>query len=116
MDNNDNKNILSISVKDAEALIKDNENSKDFIILDVRTSEEYEEGHLKGAIKLDMGSSDFDEVLGKLDKNFKYLIYCRTDARSSEVLELMNKQGFVNVYNMNGGILEWIEKGLEIEK
>ena len=64
------------------------------IIIDVRTKEEFESGHVSGAINIDFYREDLEEVLAKLDKGKKYGVYCRSGARSSRVVELMQSIDF----------------------
>ena len=86
------------------------------ILLDVRTSKEYAEGHLAGAQQLDyLNPEAFDAGLSKLDKSHTYYIYCRSGKRSHGACLKMKKQGF-KVYDMEGGILNWIKLGMPIEK
>lgn len=86
------------------------------VILDVRRPEEFTEGHLKGALSLDfLNSSAFDEGLKELDKMKHYYIYCRSGKRSHAAAETMQKQGFI-VFEMEGGILNWMEKGFPVIK
>ena len=75
------------------------------IIIDVRTKEEYNSGHIKDAINIDFYSSDFEKQISKLDKNKNYLIYCMSGGRSSEVLEIMREMNFKNISELEGGIM-----------
>jgi rhodanese-related sulfurtransferase len=88
-------------------LIKKNLKNKNFVILDVRTPQEYSEGHLANATNVDFGASDFAEKIGKLDKAKAYLVYCRTGHRSARVVEVMKTQSFQTIYNLDGGITQW---------
>lgn len=89
-------------------------NQPDYILLDVRTPAEYQQGHIKGAILADINNQPaFLAEIEKLDKDKHYLIYCRSGARSTSACLYMEKIGFKNVYNLKGGILEW---EFEIEK
>ena len=106
--------MKSISVEESRKIILNNKDNDNFVILDVRTPEEYGEGCLRKAVNIDLFSSDFNEQIKGLDRGKKYLIYCRSGSRSLEVLEIMKKLGFNFVYEMGGGIMEWEEKGLEI--
>ena len=86
------------------------------IILDVRTSKEYAEGHLAGAQQLDyLNPEAFDAGISKLDKSRTYYIYCRSGKRSHGACLKMKKQGF-NVFDMEGGILNWIKLGMPVER
>ena len=86
------------------------------ILLDVRTSKEYAEGHLAGAQQLDyLNPEAFNAGISKLDKSRTYYIYCRSGKRSHGACLKMKKQGF-KVYDMEGGILNWTKLGMPIEK
>lgn len=99
----------SLSPGDVYALIQ---NSPGLMILDVRTPQEYQSGHLEGAINLDYYSYGFPDSLRSLDKNSTYIIYCKGGVRSTEVLEMMKALGFKEVYNILGGLAQWSNEGL----
>jgi len=111
-----NQIIKNITPQEAFDLIQDNKENPDFVILDVRTPEEFAEGHLENAHNLDFYSKSFREGLNKLSKEKIYLVYCRSGRRSGETLEIMKELGFKKVYNMLGGIIQWKESGFKIEK
>ena len=104
--------IENITPQEAFTLIQDNQNNPDFVILDVRTQEEFAEGHIAGAIMIDFYSMTFRDDLDNLDKNKTYLIYCRSGGRSGKTLDIMEKLSFQEVYNMSGGIVAWVDAGL----
>ncbi len=103
--------LNNITVNEANSLIKENKDNQSFFILDIRTPEEFNSGHIEGAINLDFYKEDFRDKLDQLDKDKKYLIYCRTANRSGQALEIMRDLGFTEVYNMLGGIVEWEKEG-----
>ncbi|XLS28263.1 rhodanese-like domain-containing protein [Flavobacteriaceae bacterium M23B6Z8] len=80
----------------------------DSFLLDVRTPEEFEDGHIPGATNIDiyLGQEFVDEV-EKLDKNKNYYVYCRSGKRSGQACAIMNQLGFENAYNLSGGFMEW---------
>lgn len=108
--------IENITPPEAFTLIQDNQNNPDFVILDVRTPEEFADGHIENAINLDYYSETFRDELNKLDEGKKYLIYCRSGNRSGKALNIMQELNFREVYNMSGGILEWQAEGLPLTK
>jgi len=108
--------IEDITLEEAFALIEDNRGNQDFIIIDVRTPEEYAGGHIERAINLDYYSETFADELNQLDKEKTYLIYCRTDHRSGLALDMMAELGFWEVYNLLGGIEQWEEVKLPTVK
>jgi rhodanese-related sulfurtransferase len=99
------------SVTQSSKLIAENENVDSLVIVDVRTPEEFNEGHLLGAVNIDYGAADFEEKVNKLDKDKMYLVYCRSGRRSEEAAKIMSNLGFKNVVNMLGGVIEWQKEG-----
>jgi phage shock protein E len=86
------------------------------VILDVRTPEEYAEGHIHNAVNINLNSPDFKDEINKLDKNRTYLVYCRSGARSNTARKIMEESGFKYVINMTGGMNEWISMDLPVDK
>ncbi len=78
------------------------------VILDVRTEEELADGHIPGAINIDIykGQGFLDE-LEKLDKSKNYYVYCRSGSRSAQACALMGQLNFEGAYNLKGGFIEW---------
>lgn len=84
------------------------EDEENFIILDVRTSEEFEEIRLPNSMNIDFyNPKNFIQELEKLDKNKSYYVYCKTGNRSATTCDLMKEMGFTKTYNLLGGITEW---------
>ncbi len=110
------KNLTSIDAQTSYDLIQENQDSEDFIIIDVRTPGEYNEGHIKNAVLIDFYKSDFVPKLEELDKNKRYFIYCRSGSRSGRTLLMMDDLGFKDVYNMQNGINEWKALSLPLVK
>lgn len=105
-----------IEPRAAQELIDSKENDPNFIVMDVRTAEEYAGGHVKGAQNLvDYYAPDVRERLGALDHSKTYLVYCRTGHRSGEVVEMMRSLGFDTVYDLSGGITAWTQALLPVE-
>lgn len=86
--------------------------SKNPIIIDIRTHLEYEEERLENvSYNIDFYAEDFKAKLNELDKNAKYLIYCRTGRRTGLALEIMKELGFKDIHHIKGGIVDWKAKG-----
>ena len=86
-------------------------------LIDVRTADEYNAGHLKNAKQSDFyQTKKFISFLETLDKTGRYLIYCRTGVRSGQALKLMQKIGFKIVYDLAGGYNAWISSNLPVEQ
>jgi len=103
----------NVSAKDFQQLINDKANAT---LLDVRTPNEIAEGIIKNAEKIDFYDPEFKVKLDKLDKSKPVLIYCRSGRRSGIAMSTLRELGFIEIYNLQGGILEWSEAGFEIEK
>ena len=106
----------NITPEEAYILIQENKDNPNFVILDVRTPEEFLGEYIENAINLDYYSDTFRDDLDKLDKNKTYLIYCRSGRRSENALNIMEELDFKEVYNMLGGITKWKSEGLPTTK
>ncbi|WP_196717568.1 rhodanese-like domain-containing protein [Actinomyces trachealis] len=71
-------------------------------VLDVRTENEFNQGHLEGALNYDVSSSDFDQKIGGLDKSGRYTVYCRSGNRSAAAAKRMKSLGFTDVQDAGG--------------
>ncbi len=77
------------------------------VILDVRTPEEFADGHIEGAVLLNfLDTEAFDKGIRLLDKSHTYYVYCRSGKRSHKACDKMQKQG-IKVFDMEGGYLNW---------
>ncbi len=82
-------------------------------LVDVRTAEEYAEAHLPAAVNIDVKQEDFlAKAQSQLDPGRTVFVYCRSGRRSKDAAAQLAKAGY-RVVDMNGGILEWMQKGLE---
>jgi phage shock protein E len=84
------------------------------VTLDVRTPGEFAEGYIEGARLIDFQSGNFENEIATLDKNATYAVYCRSGNRSGQAVKVMQDAGFTNVFNMNGGVIEWANAGLPL--
>ena len=92
---------------------------KDVVVLDVRTAREYGEGHVAGAVNVSVAGvplKQFDEQVGKLDKDKTYLVHCARGVRSAAAIHRMQKLGFKNLLDYSGGMDEWRKAGKPLEK
>lgn len=108
--------IKDISVQEAFTLIQENRGNPDFIIIDVRTPEEFAGGHIEDAINVDFRSDNFRSEIDKLDKSKIYFIYCRSGKRSKMALDVMAELNFREVYNLSVGISQWEDEGFPVTK
>jgi phage shock protein E len=84
------------------------------ILIDLRTDDELKnKGMIKGALQIDFLAKDAEDKISKLDKKKTYLIYCAGGGRSGDCAELMEKQGFTHIVNLEKGIEGWKKSGFE---
>ena len=76
-------------------------------VLDVRTPEEYREGHIPGALLLDVNADDFDALAGHLNEDTDYAVYCRSGSRSREAIERLRDAGVRRTVGLEGGVKAW---------
>ncbi|HLV42480.1 MAG TPA: rhodanese-like domain-containing protein [Brumimicrobium sp.] len=81
--------------------------SGEYIILDVRTVEEYEEGNIDGAKLVDYNDKSFDQIINDMPKDRKYLVYCAVGVRSKGAMEKMKEKGFTHVLELDKGYDNW---------
>jgi len=101
---------VDVNISEAKQMIESNPN---LVILDVRTQEEYDSGHIENAVLIPV--DDLAGRIGELDKEKEILVYCKTGGRSVIASELLIANGFKAVYNMLGGIRAWMIVGYWIE-
>ncbi|MFN4286578.1 MAG: rhodanese-like domain-containing protein [Lacibacter sp.] len=96
--------VRNVTAAEVEQRIR----QKDVVVLDVRTADEYNEGHLPGAQLHDvLQSTQFVNAVKQLPRNKTYVVYCHSGRRSLEAARIMEALGFRSVLNMTGGILAW---------
>ena len=81
--------------------------NNDIQLVDARTTKEFEEGHLKGALNIDVLKSDFSAEAEKLDLEKPVYVYCRSGKRSATAALILKDMGFKEIYDMEGGYLLW---------
>lgn len=72
------------------------------VVVDVRTSAEYDAGHLDGAVNIDVQSPDFDSLITALPADGEYVVYCASGKRSASAVARMDGLGFTNVTDAGG--------------
>lgn len=101
---------IDVSVSQAKEMI----DGGGFFLLDVRTQGEYDDGHISGSILIPV--QVIESRLDELPKDGKILIYCRSGRRSADASRILIDNGFQQVYNMKGGIIDWTNSGYKLEK
>lgn len=101
----------------APAVFAEKMQEEGVIVIDVRTEDEFQEGHLEGAMQHDYyETASFKAFLEGLDKSKTYMIYCRSGGRSGTTLDMMAQMGFGKVYNLDGGITAWKAANLPVSQ
>jgi rhodanese-related sulfurtransferase len=100
-----NMNVEDFSKKAAESGV---------VTLDVRTPGEFMTGHIQGAQNIDFEGGSFESQIESLDKNGTYAVYCRSGNRSGQAVKVMQDAGFKNIYNLDGGVIDWANSGLPL--
>lgn len=90
----------NISVKEMLEIIKTNNN---VVLLDVRSTQEYEEGHINGSVNIPVYDLE-KKATQKLNKESIIIVYCSAGVRSKRAIQTLKKQGYKNLYNIEGGI------------
>ena len=105
--------VRDLGVEDFAKSVEDFPNVR---LVDVRTADEYSQGHLRGAVNFDWYDSLFvDNMSAAFDKSAPLYIYCRSGKRATSAGEALSKAGF-EVYNLAGGYLAWTEAGEPVTK
>ena len=76
-------------------------------LVDVRTPEEFSEGHLENAINIDVTADDFDAKVASLDKEKPVMVYCKSGGRSAKASARLKELGFKTITDLEGGITNW---------
>ena len=90
--------------------LKDSE----YILIDVRTQDEFDSGHINSAINLDFYSNTFKNDILSLPKNETIVLYCRTNNRSGKTATILQENGYRDILVIKGGITEWVKNGNDI--
>ena len=103
---NNNMDTINVTIPEAKVIIQKRKKSLNFELIDVRTEMEYKAGHIDGAINIPLDM--IQQKINEFSKDKEYLLYCRTDGRSSYAAQLLKTQGF-NVKYITGGYMQWIK-------
>jgi rhodanese-related sulfurtransferase len=81
------------------------------VIIDIRSEAEVADGMIPKAIWMDVSSKEFMAKISAMSKDVPYCIYCASGGRTMMVVPFMEANGFEKVYELDGGIFEWIAEG-----
>ena len=83
-------------------------------MVDVRTIEEYESGHIQNAVNFDFYSESFQKEILSFDKNSSIILYCRTQNRSTKTANYLKENGYKEITVLAGGITSWVKNGNDL--
>jgi rhodanese-related sulfurtransferase len=106
--------ITSVSPAEAAGIVEENVGNNGFVLLDLRTPEEYAAGKIEGAVNIDFYDADFRQQLDALDRDTHYLVYCNSGNRSGQSLPIFEDLGFREVDNVATGITGWYDSGYPV--
>ena len=86
----------------------------DYTLIDVRTTEEYESGHIQNALNFDFYSESFQKDILTLEKNSQIILYCRTQNRSTKTADFLKGNGYREIKVIEGGITSWVKNGNDL--
>ena len=84
------------------------------ILVDVRTIEEYESGHIQDAVNFDFYSESFQKEILSIDKRSSIILYCRTQNRSIKTANYLKENGYKEITVLEGGITSWVKNGNDL--
>lgn len=104
--------VTHVDAKTAAKLVAEGK----LVVLDVRTAEEFAEGHIAGATNLNFMAKDFAAQVGKLDREKTYLLHCASGGRSTRCLPQLKQLGFKQIIHLDGGFSAWEDAGNPVAK
>ena len=104
--------VTNVQVEVAAKLVSEGK----VVALDVRTPEEFAEGHIAGATNINFMAKDFTNQVARLDRDKTYLVYCAVGGRSKRCLPQLKQLGFKHIYHFDGGFTAWEEAGKPVAK
>ena len=107
-------NPADLAPAKADSLIQASKKDSLFRLIDIRTPQEVASGRIGNATVIDFYAPDFQTNIGKLPRDAKILLYCRSSNRTGQALQLMKSMGFKDVQHIVGGINAWRSQGLPL--
>lgn len=100
---------------DAQKLIEENRDNAGFVIIDLRTTREFNDGHIAGARQIHYYATNFMRIMSQIDRESTLLLYCQRGRQSPLAFRALQRLRFAQIYILDGGIEEWINAGLPTE-
>jgi rhodanese-related sulfurtransferase len=93
-----------------------NQLNENVVLIDVRTAEEFNNGHLENALNIDYYNANFIEDINRLNKEKKVMVYCKSGGRSAGAVTILKQNGFKNIVELDGGYIAWSKANLPTKK
>lgn len=106
------KHIVDLSPAEFKAKIE----ADTVVLIDVRTPEEYMDGFIAGAGTIDVNGTLFEMKIKELDKSQAVYVYCAAGRRSTKAAKILEKNGFKEIYNLDGGVRAWTAASFPLVK
>lgn len=90
------------------------DSGEEFLLIDCREQEEWDDVRIKEATLMPF-STFMDDYKKLQDKNVKVVMFCRSGPRSARAAQILDDEGFKDVHNLHGGIIDWMDEGYDIE-
>lgn len=103
-----------IDVNETYSFLKKHKGDNDIVLLDIRTKEEFDKGHLENAVSMDYSQPGFPAEVEKLERSKRYIIYDTNGKKNMNTLELMKELRFDKAHAVIGGLDEWKKQGLPL--
>ncbi|PKN43629.1 MAG: rhodanese-like domain-containing protein [Deltaproteobacteria bacterium HGW-Deltaproteobacteria-18] len=100
---------------EAQKFIADNRDNPKFVIIDLRSKNEFDSGHIEGARLIPYYATNFKRIISQLERDSKILFYCQKGRQSPLARRDLEKLRFTDMYILDGGFDEWLNAGLPIE-
>jgi rhodanese-related sulfurtransferase len=105
---NTSNNVLDVTQFEQKLL------DTNIVLIDVRTPQEYTQGHIEGALNIDFYGDNFESEVKAIDQSKTILVYCKSGNRSGKAVSIIAKSNFKNIYDLSGGITNWMASGKPI--
>ena len=103
-----------LSALDAQSVLAENTGNGKFIVIDLRTKDEFEEGHISGARVIPFYATNFLRMVSQLDRGATLFLYCQKGRQSPQALKALDSLRFSRLLMLDGGIAAWTQAGLPV--